>query len=140
MGLEALLCNLESRGADTPDTSRNPDGYRPEPAPVLACTPDTSDTPENDELLCTPEWVRAKGADTPDVSPDSEMEHRRQEVLRMLEQNPEITRAWVADTEADPVRVALAVRGIGTCELQVPCAEWCEFRILALLDDVEGAA
>jgi putative DNA primase/helicase len=34
--------------ADTPDTPRNPEGYRLKAAPLLTCTPDTCETPQKD--------------------------------------------------------------------------------------------
>lgn len=46
MALADLLERLERR-TDTPDTSRNPGEVSAKPAPVLACTLDTPDTPQN---------------------------------------------------------------------------------------------
>lgn len=72
----------------------------------------------------------------PEALPDAAMEKRRRYVLRMLEQNPEITRAWVADGG----RVCLAVRGVGTCELSIQPDKWDEFKFLELLEKQEGEA
>ena len=45
MGVKSLMARLQSREADTPDTSNKNMGYQRK-APIHAgCTPDTSDTP-----------------------------------------------------------------------------------------------
>jgi hypothetical protein len=72
--------------------------------------------------------------------PDAGMEKRRRYVLRMLEQNPEINRATMADGDADPVRVHLAVRGVGTCELSIAADRWDEFKFLELLEKMDKQA
>lgn len=46
MALADLLERLERR-TDTPVTPCNPDGVTAEPAPILACTPVTPDTPRD---------------------------------------------------------------------------------------------
>lgn len=46
MALADLLERLERR-IDTPDTPCNPGGVSGKPAPILACTLDTRDTPES---------------------------------------------------------------------------------------------
>ena len=78
--------------------------------------------------------------DTDTALPDADMERRRQYVLRRLEQYPEIDRAWFADGDADPVRVALAIRGKGSGELTIPGDKWDPLRFLALMDKQEGTA
>jgi hypothetical protein len=46
MGLKSLLARLQSRTAETPDTSEKNTGYQGN-APIHAgCTPDTPDTPD----------------------------------------------------------------------------------------------
>ncbi|WP_295457506.1 hypothetical protein [uncultured Thiodictyon sp.] len=79
MGLDALLTTLESRAADTPDTRCNPERYQPKAAPLLGCTPDTCDTPQNDNAerstSTAPNWrgfslsdlEAAAGEDWPEV-------------------------------------------------------------------------
>ncbi len=69
-----------------------------------------------------------------DTLPDAGMERRRQAVLRMLSKHPEISRAEIADAEEDPVRIALGVRGVGSCELTVPASKWCPFQFLGLTE------
>lgn len=49
MALDDLLTMLEQRAVDTPDTPCNPSKESAKPAPILACTPDTADTPQNDK-------------------------------------------------------------------------------------------
>ncbi len=50
MGLDALLERMEHRAADTPETPCNPDRVSAKPAPILACTLDTPDTPRSVNL------------------------------------------------------------------------------------------
>ncbi len=69
-----------------------------------------------------------------DCLPDIAMEERRQAVLKMLRDQPEITRAWVADGSLDPVRVHLAVRGIGSCELIIQPEKWDPFQFAQLME------
>ncbi len=71
---------------------------------------------------------------------DPGMEKRRQEVLQMLRESPEIARAWIADGEADPVTIHLAVRGVGSCELSIAVDKWDEFKFLELMDKQGGTA
>ena len=49
MALDDLLATLERRAADTPDTPCNPIEVSAKPAPILACTLDTLDTPQIDD-------------------------------------------------------------------------------------------
>ena len=86
------------------------------------------------------ELVELLAANDADTLPDSDMERRRQAVLKMLRENPEITRATVADGDLDPVHVAIAVRGVGSCELIISTDKWDPLQFAALLDQEEGAA
>jgi len=45
MGLKSFLARLQSRAADTPDTSEKSTGYQRKPIEHAGCTLDTSDTP-----------------------------------------------------------------------------------------------
>ena len=55
-------------------------------------------------------------------------------VLRDLEANPERVRAVeVVDVDADPVRIIVAIRNVGVCELLVARDRWDPFQFLALL-------
>ncbi len=53
MALKNLLATMERRTAATPDTPCNPVKVSAKPAPILACTPDTRDTPRNDNAVST---------------------------------------------------------------------------------------
>ncbi len=56
-------------------------------------------------------------------------------VLRDLETNPERVRAIeVIDKGSDPIRIVVAIRNVGTCELLVARDKWDPFRFLALID------
>lgn len=48
MTLDELLTSLERGGLDTPDTSRNRTGVSVKAVQTDTCTPDTLDTPQND--------------------------------------------------------------------------------------------
>lgn len=69
---------------------------------------------------------------------ERQQEDRRQKVLAMLVERPELTRAIHTDTEADPVNVILtiAVRGVATGELLIPKARYQPWQLLALVDRV----
>ncbi len=55
-------------------------------------------------------------------------------VLRDLEANPERARAVeVMDADTDPVRLIVAIRNVGVCELLVARDKWDPFQFLALL-------
>lgn len=66
-----------------------------------------------------------------DTLPDQAAEVRRQRVLAILASNPALRLAVVCDAEGDPVPVAVAIRGKGTCEVLIPAPK---FEPLALLD------
>ena len=63
-------------------------------------------------------------------------EQRRERVLRMLEENPRIQRAFVTDTMNDRnnVILTLAIRGAGTCELEIPKRKYDPFLLLAIIE------
>lgn len=58
MALADLLERLERR-TDTPDTPSNPRGVSAKPPPILACTLDTPDAPQNSN----------SGSNTPELDP-----------------------------------------------------------------------
>lgn len=78
----------------------------------------------------------------PFVAPDPEqlreiqaMESRRRNVRSALAASPDIRYAIVADDpETDPVILALAIRGVGTCELSIPKANFDPFKLLAVIE------
>ncbi len=70
-----------------------------------------------------------------DSMPDLASEYRRQRVLAMLAENPNIRRAVVVDNaDTDPVLLTLAIRGQATCELAIPAEKFDPFKLLAMLD------
>ena len=125
MALDALLARLEGR-AVTPVTAGAIADVTPKRAPMLACTPVTPVTAENDDT--------ASKATIEPLS-DPAMEGRRRRVLAMLAERPGIRYAVVADNpNADPVIVALALRDVGTCELAIPATNYDAFALLALIE------
>lgn len=72
--------------------------------------------------------------DTPLTDPA--MERRRQACLKQLANNPEISRAWVADGQAEPVPVHIAIRGVASCELVIAADRWDEFALLDLMENL----
>jgi hypothetical protein len=71
---------------------------------------------------------------------DAAQESRRLAMLEMLRRHPEVARAAEVDADVDPVRVALAVWGLGSCELLMPRDRCDPFRFLALLEQHGGMA
>jgi hypothetical protein len=71
-----------------------------------------------------------------DALPDAAAEARRQRVLARLAERPGIRYAVLTDTEADPeaVILALAIRGIATCELRIPREKYDPFLLLELIE------
>lgn len=70
---------------------------------------------------------------------DAESEDRRKKVLKMLEDRPEIQRAFVTDTESDRhnVILTLGIRNAGTCELLIPKHKYDPF---VMLEIIQGSA
>jgi hypothetical protein len=64
---------------------------------------------------------------------DPAAEARRQRVLAKLARNPALRLAVVCDGEGDPVPVAVAIRGKGTCEVHIPAARFDPFALLDLV-------
>lgn len=125
MALDALLARLEGR-AVTPVTADAIADVTPKPAPMLACTPVTPVTAENDDTA-----DKATGEPLPDPA----MEGRRRRVLAMLAERPGIRYAVIVDNpNADPVIVVLAIRDVGTCELAIPAANYDAFALLAMIE------
>lgn len=71
--------------------------------------------------------------------PDLAAEARRQRVLAMLAERPGIRYAVVVDNpDTDPVILALAIQGVGTCELRIPRAKYDPFLLLDLIERHSG--
>ena len=65
---------------------------------------------------------------------DPAAEARRQRVLAMLDEHPNIRRAVVvADTDADPVLVSIGIRGVAAFEFAIPAAKFDAFLLLDLI-------
>lgn len=125
MALDALLARLEGRAVTPVTADETPDVTR-KPAPMLACTPVTPVTAENDDTA-----DKATG----EALPDPAMEGRRRRVLAMLTERPGIRYAVIVDNpDTDPVIVALAIRDAGTCELAIPAANYDAFALLAMIE------
>ncbi len=63
-------------------------------------------------------------------------ELRRRQALKILADHPESRRAWVVDPDTDPsnVFVMLALRGVGSCDIEIPRAKWCPFTFMKFLE------
>ena len=62
-------------------------------------------------------------------------------LLRDLEADPDLVQAVeVIDSDSDPVRLLIAIRDVGTCELLVDRRRWDPFKFLKLLESGTGAA
>ena len=69
------------------------------------------------------------------------MEARRQRVLAMLAERPDIRYAVVVvNPDSDPVMLALAIRGRATCELRIPRAKYDPWLLLELIEKHGGTA
>ena len=82
--------------------------------------------------------LRAANDGAYEVLPGPTAEARRKRVLAMLAEQPGIKYAVVTDTRADPVILALAIRGQATCELRIPRDKYDGFLLLDLLDRYGG--
>lgn len=71
----------------------------------------------------------------PAIIEELKREQRREKVLKMLEERPEIQRAFVTDTENDRhnVILTLAIRNAGTCELLIPKHRYDPFIFLEII-------
>lgn len=79
-----------------------------------------------------PEWLipQIKAA-----KPEILRELRRRQALHLLAKYPEDQRAYVVDADSDPERVLvlLALRGVGSCDLEIPRIKWDPFLFLSFL-------
>ncbi len=75
-----------------------------------------------------------------EIRPDPAAEAHRQRVLAMLAERPGVRYAVLTDTSADPdnVIVALAIRGVGTCELRIPRTKYDGVLLLDLIEKHSG--
>lgn len=75
-----------------------------------------------------------------DPLPDPSANARRQRVLAMLAERPGIRCAVLTDDQADPdaVILAIAIRGVATCEVRVPREKYQPFLLLDLIERYGG--
>lgn len=64
---------------------------------------------------------------------------RRDELLLMLAENPGVRYAYAVDAGTDPVIVAIGIRDQATFEMSIPAERYDPWRLLALIDDANGA-
>ena len=83
----------------------------------------------------TEELIQRLRKHKPAIIAELRREERRARVLQMLDDRPEIQRAFVTDSESDPdnVILAMAVRGVGTCELLIERQKYDPFLLLELI-------
>lgn len=67
---------------------------------------------------------------------ETQCEQRRKKVLKMLEDRPEIQRAFITDTETDPDHVILtmAIRDVASFELSIPRCKYDPFLLLEIIE------
>lgn len=72
----------------------------------------------------------------PAIIQELKRERRLERVLKMLEENPGIRRAFLTDSESDPdhVVLTLAIRNVGTCELLIPRDKFDGFAVLEVIE------
>lgn len=72
----------------------------------------------------------------PAIIEELKREQRREKVLQMLANNPEIQRAFVTDTESDPHNVILmmAVRDKYSFEMHIPKSKYDPFAVLEVIE------
>lgn len=135
MALADLLARLEQR-TETPDTPCNPGEVSAKPAPILACTLDTPDTPQNSNPVTIPihypDRDLAEVACCPDATP---ADARMGRVVDHLQSDPSLRYAMETDTsDPDAVILTLAIRGKGACELRIPKSRYDAFALLELIE------
>ncbi|MBL8499090.1 MAG: hypothetical protein JNL77_00660 [Nitrosomonas sp.] len=83
----------------------------------------------------TSELIERLRKHKPAIIAELKREERREKVLQMLEERPEIQRAFVADTETDPgnVILSMAIRNAGTFELLIPKHKYDPFAVLEII-------
>lgn len=71
----------------------------------------------------------------PAIIEELKREQRREKVLKMLEERPEIQRAFVTDTGSGRhnVILTLAIRNAGTCEMLIPKHKYDPFAVLEII-------
>jgi hypothetical protein len=83
---------------------------------------------------------REAGSRHPSSAATSRLGDRRQRVLALLAERPDIDVAMVCDCEGDPVPVVVAIRDRGLCEIHIPAAAFDPFALLELVGRHGGAS
>ncbi len=65
----------------------------------------------------------------------TETDARRRVVLKMLEENPNLTHAYATDDESDPeyVILTIGIRGKGTCDMRIRKDRYDDIAVLRLI-------
>lgn len=95
--------------------------------------------PANQQLAIIPisriSEISSESESSNDAAPDKGMEVRRTKVLAKLASDPTKEHAYlVEDASAEPVTVAIAIRGVGTCELLIPIDRYNPLKMIAVID------
>lgn len=125
MAIDSLLAKLQVQ-LDTSDTSPQFRDVSPKAVPVLACTPDTSDTSQITN-------IQSKKSD--DIEKEIKREQRRLKVLAILDDQPNTDRAVITDTESDrdSVIIVVAIRGRYTFDMLIPNAKYDGLALLSII-------
>lgn len=101
--------------------------------PAISATPPTN-PPESVAKVATIAVANQQARSTL----DPESNERRDRVLAILEGSAGVTYAVVCDGQGDPVPVAIAIRGVGTCEVLVPRNRYDGLMLLDILERHSG--
>lgn len=84
----------------------------------------------------TEELIQRLRKHKPAIIAELKREERRKKVLAMLEERPEIQRAFVTDVDSDPDNVILtiAIRDQYSFEMAIPKAKYDPFTLLELIN------
>lgn len=83
----------------------------------------------------TPELAETIQTNKPALIAELRREQFRDHVWQALQDRPDKVKYFeVVDPDADPVRLVLAIRDVGTCDLLIAADKWDPVRFLQLLD------
>lgn len=84
----------------------------------------------------TDELIQRLRQHKPAIIAELKREQRRQKVLSMLSENQDQHRAFYVDPDSDQdnVIVAVAIRGLATCEIAIPRHKYDPFLVLEIID------
>lgn len=86
-----------------------------------------------DSPLSPTRHLKIISRDSPD---EKSREQRRQKVLTMLSENPDQHRAFYVDPDSDSnnVIIAVAIRDLATCEIEIPRHKYDPFLVLEIIN------